>query len=116
MEGNKNTGVVITEPCNRLRAESNPVIEMRAPIALREFCGMWVRVSRSGCKALEGIQGTVLKETKNTLVLKTDGRTKRIPKRNCLFLFPETGEEVKGDSILYAPEERTEKLFKKMMK
>jgi ribonuclease P protein subunit POP4 len=80
------------------------------PFALGELVGRHARVASSSCKGRRGTEGTVVDETENTLVLETAKGRKTIPKRGCVFEFPEGS--VRGDAIAHRPEDRTKKLAK----
>lgn len=72
-----------------------------------------------GCKAKVAeskIEGIVVDETKNMLVIKTSKGLKKIIKENAVFEFtiPETNEKViiEGDEISLQPEKRLKKAKK----
>ncbi|VVB67575.1 Ribonuclease P protein component 1 [Candidatus Norongarragalina meridionalis] len=77
-----------------------------------EFIGEQVRVVNSSCKGLLGIEGRISDETLNTFVLETREGVKRLPKKACVFFFPDAGETVDGMKILHRPEDRTKKIAK----
>jgi ribonuclease P protein subunit POP4 len=81
-------------------------------IAREELIGLKVRVKRSACKNQTGIEGKVVDETKNSLVIETLHGEKRVLKKNCTFMFEreDMWKEVKGADILFRSEERTKKV------
>ena len=78
-----------------------------------------MRVLKSSCKVMEGIQGNIIDETKNTIVVEDkDERVITLPKKACVFEFEiREGHWVKiqGNSVCYAPEDRLKKIFKKLV-
>lgn len=90
-------------------------MESRSKRELRaiEYIGLAVTVVQSPSRTIEGLHGTVVDETRNTLVVeKPDGRAVRIPKAGCLFRFEKGGKrfEVEGSAICFRPEERPKKV------
>ncbi|MCX6777425.1 MAG: ribonuclease P protein subunit [Candidatus Micrarchaeota archaeon] len=82
-----------------------------------ELIGLEAEVVRSSCSNLMGKSGKVVDETKNTLVFGKGNRQFTIPKKSAMFRFVlPSGETclVKGDEIMYAPEERTKRLAQKL--
>ncbi|MEM3364108.1 MAG: ribonuclease P protein component 1 [Candidatus Micrarchaeia archaeon] len=79
-------------------------------LIVHELIGLNVKVSSSRSRPYVGIEGTVLDETLNTLVIEcAGGQAKRIPKKGCIFEFTlPSGEKasVKGDLLLNLPENR----------
>ena len=77
-----------------------------------EFIGLRVRVLMSSHPTLTGIEGEIVDETKNTVVIRTEKGDKRIPKHTSVLLifFPD-GNQVKidGAKIVGRPEERIKK-------
>ena len=63
-------------------------------------------------ESFQGIYGKIVDETKNTFVIESDGREKRIPKKGTLFEIG--GEKVPGDKIAFRAEDRPRKLKKKI--
>lgn len=75
-----------------------------------ELIGEEVEVVKSGCRDLQGIEGVVLDETRNTLVLSTAKGRKIIPKKSCVF---RVGENlVEGKRLCHRPEDRLKKTRK----
>ena len=80
-----------------------------------ELIGLVAEVARCTDRKMQGIQGTVVDETKNTLVLEARGKEIAVPKRACVFRFTLPNEEkveVDGRLIAVAPEDRTKKMMK----
>lgn len=72
-----------------------------------ELIGEEVEVVKSGCRDLQGIEGVVLDETRNTFVLSTSKGRKTIPKKSCVF---RVGENlVEGKRLCHRPEDRFKK-------
>ncbi len=75
-----------------------------------ELIGLEVAVIRSTDPSLVGVRGNVVDETRNTLVVESGGREKRVPKRGTRFRFEvEGGVEIDGGDIQYRPEDRIKK-------
>jgi len=78
-----------------------------------EYIGLPIIVVRSPSLAMRGLRGTVVDETRNTLLVeKADGRVVRVPKVGCIFRFEKSGRtfDVDGSLIQYRPEERPKKV------
>lgn len=79
---------------------------------LHELIGLKVKISKSSSRGLIGLEGKVVDETKNLLVIETKKGDKKISKISSTFEFElENGEkvELKGKDIAFRPEERTKK-------
>jgi ribonuclease P protein subunit POP4 len=75
-----------------------------------ELIGLEVEVMSSTCSTLEGFRGTVVDETKNTLVIEVKDVEKRIPKRGTQFRFHTDGVvDIDGTRLLHRPEDRTKR-------
>jgi ribonuclease P protein subunit POP4 len=86
-------------------------------IVLNELIGLRARVVKCSDKKQEGLEGTVVDETKNTLLLETGGGVKKLVKASSTFRFyiPGRSEEsfvVDGREISFRPHERIEKSMK----
>ncbi len=90
-------------------------VEKRPRPELRELIGVTLRVEKSSCKDLQGVEGAVIEESTNTFVLETPRGRKIVPKKNCVFRL-ETGELLEGALVAVRPEERTKRLWKKSVK
>lgn len=79
-----------------------------------ELIGLKVRVVRSSNPLHMGIEGVVVDETKNTLVVARDSEKKRLPKDNVTYGFTlpdETFIEIDGKQLLDRPVDRTGKRY-----
>ncbi|WP_457613927.1 ribonuclease P protein component 1 [Methanocaldococcus sp.] len=84
-------------------------------ILRHELIGLKVEIVEAKNKAMIGIKGRVVDETRNTLVIeKEDGREVIIPKDIAVFLFQLKGCKVKVDGrlLIGRPEERLKKKIK----
>jgi RNase P/RNase MRP subunit p29 len=84
---------------------------MRTPsnLAYHELIGLPVKVIDLKTSLLMA-SGRVVWETKNTFtIVSGEGKRLKIPKRNKSFVFKlgENDVEIKGDSIVFRPEDRT---------
>ncbi len=79
-----------------------------------EFIGLKVKVYKSKNKYMEGIEGIVVDETKNMLILETSKGEKMIPKKGTIFHFYLNDKvvEVEGDVIAFRPEDRIKRKVK----
>ena len=83
-------------------------------IVLQELIGLRVRIKGSDDSSREGISGTVIDETKSTLVIKKSDKTVRVPKVGTVFAF-RCGRKsfiVDGKEINFRPHERISKGLK----
>jgi ribonuclease P protein subunit POP4 len=75
-----------------------------------ELIGLQVEVVDAMDPTQAHVQGRVVDETRNTLVVEVQGREKRIPKQGSRFRFDvEEGVVVDGDDIRFRPEDRVKK-------
>ena len=83
-------------------------------LIVHELTGLEVKIEKCEDKSLEGRSGTVLDETKNTLLLGSDGKAILVPKQGSAFVFVlDDGEcRVQGNDILMRPHERPKKIKK----
>ncbi len=83
-------------------------------IVLHELIGLRVRVLRSEDRYQKNISGTVLDETKNTLLVDTERGMRRVVKKTSVFRFYAERKSfiVKGEEINFRPDERIEKALK----
>lgn len=86
---------------------------------MHELIGLMVRVSKSSDPGKKGMSGTVVDETRNTLVIETRDKGERrvLPKAECTFRFALPGGEVvevDGRVIVARPEDRTKKMQRLM--
>ena len=73
-----------------------------------ELIGLQVKVKKSTDRAREGLEGKVVDETKNTLVIETPKGDKTVPKGECSFSFHYKGKWtlVDGRLLVARPEDR----------
>ena len=69
-----------------------------------EWIGKHIRVITATNKMIQGLEGIVVDETRNTVVVETAKGVKRVQKHGSVFDID--GHEVVGDDVLAAPEER----------
>ncbi len=83
-------------------------------IVLHELIGLRVKVIDCLDGKQIGAKGTVIDETKNTLLVDTSTGLIKLIKRACTFEFYSNGHafKVKGKEINFRPGERTEKGMK----
>lgn len=77
-----------------------------------ELIGLRIKVAESSDPTLVGLEGRVVDETKNTLVIETEEGFKRILKKIARFRFKlPSGEivEIEGRILVGRPEERIRK-------
>ncbi len=85
-------------------------------IVQHELIGLYARVVESSNKFLVGIEGLVIDETRNMLVILHQERPKKVPKSVCVFEFilPEGVKvRVKGQLLIGSPEDRIKKVLKR---
>lgn len=83
-----------------------------ANIVRHELIGLNAEVVESRNKSENKIKGTVIDETKNTLVIKTNDGEKKIAKENAKFMFTIQDNRrviVDGNLLLGKPETRIQK-------
>lgn len=83
-------------------------------LLIHELIGLRVKIVNSSSIYLLNIEGIVVDESKNTLIIEQKGKEIVIPKKSCTFLFYLDNDEViiEGKKILYRPEERVKKILK----
>ena len=75
-----------------------------------ELIGLRVEVLNATDPSQAHLQGLVVDETRNTLVVESQGAEKRIPKQGSRFRFEiQGGVEVDGEEIRFRPEDRVRK-------
>ena len=81
-------------------------------ILQHEFIGLLVKVTKSRAEGYIGVQGTVVDESKNMLVIDTGTKRIKIPKAENTFVFSmERGPfKVDGNMICIRSEDRTKRL------
>ena len=73
-----------------------------------EFIGENVQISYHSDPSLCGVSGMIVDETRETIIIETEGDRKIISKRPARFMF-EDGE-VLGSKIAYRPQDRIKKV------
>lgn len=86
----------------RLRQSSSSSMDTKVIHA--EWIGKHAKIITAGNQSLVGLEGRVVDETRNMVVIETQRGVKRVPKRGTVFAID--GEEVAGDEALAAPGER----------
>ncbi len=83
-------------------------------IVRHELIGLRVKVYKARNRCLEGIEGIVVDETKNMLIVETKKGEKMIPKKGTIFHFYLNDKvvEVDGDVIAFRPEDRIKRKVK----
>ncbi|MCJ7478866.1 MAG: ribonuclease P protein component 1 [Candidatus Nanohaloarchaeota archaeon QJJ-7] len=78
-----------------------------------ELIGLDTEVLDSSDPGTEGIEGKVVDETRQTLVIDSGGEEKTVPKEDTRFRFrlEEAEIDVEGDILVARPEERILKKF-----
>ena len=84
-------------------------------IAIHELIGLDIFVVKSTNPLQRGIQGRIVDETKNTLVIDTGEERKIIMKKGATFrvVVGDKEVEIKGDRINYRPQERIKKILRR---
>jgi len=84
-------------------------------LLVHEFIGLNAEIIRCTDAKQQGAKGTIIDETKNTIVIETREGEKKFVKKNCVFRFslPSGGTaDVEGELIALDPAERPKKLAK----
>jgi ribonuclease P protein subunit POP4 len=76
-----------------------------------ELIGRHVKIKECTDPAFVNVSGMVIDETKNTFLIETEDKQKRIAKKTATFEFEykEKKITVKGSRLIYRPEDRTKK-------
>jgi len=91
-------------------------VRITPDVIREEFIGLDVEVVKSSHAGYVGIKGRIIDETRNTFLVLSGGRRKRIPKANCTFHFhfPDgTVVEIEGQLLVGRPEDRIKKRIKR---
>ncbi len=80
-------------------------------IIKHEFIGLRCIVSEASDPSLVGLEGEVVDETRNMLILRKGRKERKIPKENATFrlAFEERAIEVEGSVLVGRPEDRIKK-------
>ncbi len=83
-------------------------------IVLGELIGLKAEILASHDKRQRGIEGKIIDETKNTIVMETTEGRRSFVKKISRFRFytPDGTFEVEGKEICFRPDERIEKAMK----
>ena len=83
-------------------------------IVIHELVGLGIEVLESRDPDQIGIRGTVIKETKNLLYVRSNNGVRKLVKQISLFRFDVEGRKfvVAGDTINFRSHERTEKALR----
>lgn len=73
-----------------------------------EFIGLKAKVIESKDASLKGIEGIIIDETKNMLIIDTGKKIKKVAKN--IATFEIDGHTINGKKIRYRPEERIGKI------
>tara|TARA_B100001750_G_C15494392_1_gene593241 strand:+ start:1283 stop:1525 length:243 start_codon:yes stop_codon:yes gene_type:complete len=73
-----------------------------------EFIGEYIEVTDHSDPSLCGMSGTVVDETRETLIIRSNGTKKIISKRPGKFAFKDG--ELNGAKIAYRPQDRIKKV------
>ncbi len=87
-------------------------MEVTSGILQKEFIGIDAKVQQSVNSSLLGISGTVVDETRNTLVIRHKNRDKKIVKDIVVFRFnlqDQTIVEIDGRTMVGRPEDRVKR-------
>ncbi len=78
----------------------------------RELIGLGVEVLESTSELYLGIRGKVVDESRNTITVEQQGRTRMVPKDCCRFRFVDGAGAhiVSGKDIKFRPEDRIKKV------
>lgn len=79
-----------------------------------ELIGLKVQVIKSTNKNIEGLEGDIVDETRQTFIIRTKNGEKTVIKNECVFLFylPKVCVRVEGKILIARPEDRIKKKFK----
>ncbi len=81
-------------------------------LLMGELIGKKVRVIKSPDKSLIGKEGKIIDETMKLLIIEEEnGEIKKINKKHNTFMIE--GVTIKGEEILFRPEERIKKYWRK---
>ena len=81
-------------------------------LARDELIGLQVKIKECKDPTWKGRNGTIIDETKNTLLIEIDDQQKRIVKNTAIFEFNIHGKKITldGSRIMYRPEDRIKKV------
>lgn len=82
-------------------------------VLVHEIIGLGARIVESTDPTLQGISGSIVFETRNTISIRTDSVVKQIPKKTARKIEIKTHSGVcfiSGSSLIGRPEDRTSRL------
>ena len=82
-------------------------------IVFHTLTGLRARILSTTDPTLQGVEGVVVEESKNSIVIEVNGRRVRVLKAKTIFLFQLPGGEwvwVRGEEITGSPAERVKRL------
>jgi ribonuclease P protein subunit POP4 len=82
-----------------------------------EFIGTWAKVAKSTNPSCKGITGMVTDETRNTLTLLKNGRSRILAKNDNVFHFTfadKTVVAIEGSLLVGRPEDRLKKRVRRL--
>jgi len=76
-----------------------------------ELIGRYVQIKECTDPTIVGMSGVIIDETKNTFLIETKNKQKRIAKKSAAFEFEYNMKKIliKGSRLMYRPEDRTKK-------
>lgn len=98
-------------------AKETRTVNLQNKIRKIDYFGCFLRVTRSRCSEYIGIQGIVIRETKQTFVMVCpDDRVRTIPKMHSEFSFvvEGVGFSIMGNHLPQRPAARAKHTFKKL--
>ena len=90
----------------------------QANIHQHELIGLEAEVIEATDRTIVGLKGTVVDETRNMLMIETNGKEKNLQKHGTIFRFSlpdDTGVIVKGDEIQFRPEDRVKRCLSRFV-
>lgn len=79
-------------------------------IGKHELIGLDIKILESPDQSLVGLEGKIVDESKNMLVIDVDGKEKNIAKKVIKFAIQENMSVIDGAKITYRPEDRIKKV------
>ena len=80
------------------------------PLKKDELIGRFVKIKNCTDPTMIQMEGIIIDETQQMLLIETSKRKRWIAKENSTFLFPsKMNHEIKGSTIRFRPEERIKK-------
>jgi RNase P/RNase MRP subunit p29 len=85
--------------------------DKRALLLMGELIGEDTEIVKSSQREQSGMQGKIIDETLNTIIIETKNGVKTIQKNAVTLKIK--GEEIKGSELLFRPEDRIKKYWRK---